>query len=267
MDAGLKGVDALAQEVQKRMPPGAEPRHLLEVISDVLFRQEMFRGTLALDNPKSLSLSAVLKDKAGTCVSLVILYLAVAERVGVRVKAAATPVHLFVRYEGPGGPLNVETLEQGRFLDDATYRRRNRMDNESVQRGIFMTLLPDSAVLAHFLSNRAVIYSKAGEHRKALKDFEQALKLYPDLVAAYYNRGLEYLRRGKFEKARADFSEAIDRHPLDAQAFNNRGLANLKLGDREAAKRDFEEALKIAPGLKEAAQNLRLLQQPEPAAP
>ncbi|MBI3448832.1 MAG: tetratricopeptide repeat protein [Acidobacteria bacterium] len=241
------------------LPRDATPRQMIDAINEELFAKAAFHGTMSLADPNSLSIPQLLKDKRGTCVTLVILYLAIAERLGLEVHAAATPVHLFVRYEGPEGIINIETLEQGRTVEDAEYRRRHKIADSSIDRGLFMRPLPRRAVIAHFLSNRGAIASREGRREDALEDFDAALELYPDLEAAYYNRGLEHLKAGDLEEAKADLTKAIELHPLDAQAFNNRGLSNLKLGNPEAARRDFEEAMRIDPGQKEARENLKLL--------
>jgi len=255
----LAEVDTLSTEVMASIDEDAGPRERLSALSNVIFKGNSFRGTMALADPRSLSLLSLLETKQGTCVSLVILYLSVAERVGLTLHAAATPVHLFVRYEGPGGVINIETLEQGRMVEDAEYRRRYRMADSSIERGLFLRPLSKKAVLAHYLSNRGAIASKEGRREDAVRDFDTALELYPDLEAAYYNRGLEHLKAEDFETARADLTKAIELHPLDAQAFNNRGLADLKLADTEAARRDFQEAIRIDPGQREAKENLKLL--------
>ncbi|MBI3450207.1 MAG: tetratricopeptide repeat protein [Acidobacteria bacterium] len=241
------------------LPPAASAKQTIDAINDLLFAKEGYHGTTALSDPNNLSIPKLLKAKRGTCVSLVILYLAIAERLGLDVYAAATPVHLFIRYEGPDGVINIETLEQGRAVEDAEYRRQHRMADSSIDRGLFMRPLTKRAVIAHFLSNRGAIASRAGQKEDALEDFDAAIELYPDLEAAYYNRGLEHLKAGEFEAARADLTTAIELHPLDAQAFNNRGLADLKLGDNAAARRDFEEAMRIDPAQKEARENLKRL--------
>jgi len=260
----LAVVDAISTQVRASVSEPASVRERLLALNGVLFRETSFRGTMALTDPRSLSLTSLLETKQGTCVSLVILYLSVAERVGLTLHAAATPVHLFVRYEGPEGVINIETLEQGRMVEDAEYRRRYRMADSSIERGLFLRPLSKKAVLAHYLSNRGAIASKEGRPEDALRDFDAALELYPDLEAAYYNRGLEHLKAEDFETARADLTKAVELHPLDAQAFNNRGLSDLKLGDAAGARRDFEEAMHIDPGQKEARENLKLLGETKP---
>jgi len=255
----LRQIDDLAERVKAALPAAASPKQTIDAINDLLFTKEGYHGTIALADPNSLSISKLLETKRGTCVSLVILYLAIAERVGLDVHAAATPIHLFVRYEDPEGIVNVETLEGGRTVEDADYRRQHRMTDSSIDRGLFMRPLTKRAVIAHFLSNRGAIASRDGRKEEALEDFDAAIELYPDLEAAYYNRGLEHLKAGELEAAKADLTKAIELHPLDAQAFNNRALAEIKLGDTAAAKRDFEAAIRIDPAQKEVRENLKRL--------
>ena len=54
--------------------------------------------------------------------------------------------------------------------------------------------------------NRANAYSSAGELQKSLADYEEALKLNPDLGAAYFYRGIVYEKMGQFEKAKSDIT-------------------------------------------------------------
>ena len=173
----LRRLDTIAARIRAVLPAGATTQESLEVVNRMLFEQEGFRGTMGLEDPRSLSIEALLDEKKGTCVSLVILYLSVLDRLGIPAEAAATPVHLFVRIESATGTLNVETLEGGRLLTEEDYRRRNRMTDGSIERGIFMKALPRAAVLAHLLSNRGVISARAGRHRRAMRDFREALNL------------------------------------------------------------------------------------------
>ena len=190
---------------------------------------------------------------------LAIVYLALAQRLGLDAHAVATPVHLFIKVKLDGHARNVELLEAGREIDDDTYRRRYKIDEASITSGVFMRELTNAEVIAHLLSNQAIALSRQGRLEDALTRYDAALELAPQLVAAWYNRGIDLMSAGRLQHALASFNRAIDLYPSDAQAHNNRGLAKLKLGDVEGARTDFERALAIEPSLTEADENLRHL--------
>ena len=97
--------------------------------------------------------------------------------------------------------------------------------------------------LALALINRGVVYDHMGQHDRAIRDFDQAVKLAPDLSLAFLNRGVAYLHKGAFDEAIRNFDEALksERHFL---AFFNRGMAYFYKGQYERAIRDFYQALK-----------------------
>lgn len=105
--------------------------------------------------------------------------------------------------------------------------------------------------------------SKKGKFQEALRYFKRAieakgLKGYR-LSAVYVNRGLTYYRMAKYKKAMADFDMAIKLVPRNPYAYNNRGLVYEKLGRRDLAIRDYRTALKIDPRLWRTKVNLERL--------
>lgn len=98
-------------------------------------------------------------------------------------------------------------------------------------------------------NNRGMAYIIRGKPEKAVRDFNQAIKLNPTYRTAYSNRGLEYAKKGKGELAIRDYTKAIELDPNYAIAYYNRALAHLRKGDRSQARRDFKQAIKLAPNL------------------
>ena len=68
-------------------------------------------------------------------------------------------------------------------------------------------------------------------------------------MEAFNNRGNAKIALGEHRDAIADYNEAIKINPKDAIAFNNRGKAKLRIGDKEGAVKDFQEANKIDPDM------------------
>lgn len=256
----LSEINAKAEAIRTGLKEETSADRILATLNAHFFGPEAFAPVTDMTALENVSLAAVLENRRGTCVGLAIVYLALAQRLGLEAHAVATPVHLLVRVRLDDRVRNVELLEAGREIDDATYRRRYRMDEASIASGVFMRDLTNAEVIAHLLANQAVALSKDGKLDEALARYDSTLELAPQLVAAWYNRGIDLMNAGRLHDSLASFDRAIALHSSDAQAHNNRGLAKMKLGDVEGARTDWMRALEIEPGMREAEANLRKLQ-------
>ena len=258
LDRLVSQVDAEVASIRPASP--ATQAHLLAALNRHFFAPEGFAALQDLTTPENTSVAAVLENRRGTCMGLAIVYLAMAERLGLAAHAVPTPVHLFIRVQLEEGPRNVELLEAGREIPDDIYRRRNKIADSSIERGVFLRDLTNDEVIAHLLSNQAIALSREGRLDDALARYDRALKMAPQLVVAWYNRGIDLMNAGRLDEAIASFDRAIDLHPNDAQAHNNRGIAKARMGDMEGARADFQRALELEPEMKEAYENLRKLE-------
>ncbi len=256
----LSQVDEESAEIRSRLSPTASAEQMLAALNRHFFGEVGFEALQDLNTVENASVAAVLDKRRGTCMGLAIVYLALSERLGLSAHAVATPIHLFMRVELPGGSRNVELLEEGREISDDFYRRRNRIADSSIERGVFLRNLTADEIVAHLLSNQAIALARDGRLDDALARYDVALRKAPLLVAAWYNRGIDLMSAGRLEEALANFDRAIDLHPNDAQAHNNRGIAKARMGDLEGARADWQSALKLEPGMREAYDNLRKLE-------
>lgn len=64
----------------------------------------------------------------------------------------------------------------------------------------------------------------------------------------YRIRALQYLAKGDYRRALADFDVAIRQMPGRAESYSGRGVAHLNLKNYRAALADFDTALKLKPG-------------------
>jgi tetratricopeptide (TPR) repeat protein len=98
------------------------------------------------------------------------------------------------------------------------------------------------------------------KNQKAIKDFNEAIRLMPDYSRAYNLRGFTKRRIGDLKGALDDFNQAIkinknwETSKLHS-AYNNRGKVKGMLGDRLGAIEDFDQAIKIYPDYAEAYKN------------
>ncbi len=69
--------------------------------------------------------------------------------------------------------------------------------------------------LAWAYYNRGVAYGNLGEYRRAIEDYDEALRLDPDYAVAYNNRGSAYSNLGEYRRAIGDFARALWLDPGD----------------------------------------------------
>jgi tetratricopeptide (TPR) repeat protein len=87
------------------------------------------------------------------------------------------------------------------------------------------------------------------EYDEAIRDYGEAIRIDPELAAAYNNRSVAYDDLGQPQRAIADYGEAIRLDPNLAQAYSNRGNLYLSLGDYQRAVQDLGEAINLDPQL------------------
>jgi len=238
---------------------GRDGDQRVELLNLFIFRELNFQVRRELENIEFLFLNNVIDQKAGYCVGLATLYIALGEQLGLPIYGVSAPGHVFVRYDDGTVRRNIELTEKGRMLPDEEYVRRYKIPEESIEQGVFLRNLTHREFQAQILNNRGVILSRQERYKEAEVDYRRALKLDPLAQTVYYNRGNDWLLRGKYRKSLKDLTRAIELNPNDAEAWNNRGVCFMKMGKEEEAKKDFEKAMSIKPGFQRAVENLKKL--------
>lgn len=102
-------IEKLTQQAFVRLPSGITRIERAERISDFLFHEERFRGNTAnFTDPRNSFLNDVLERKLGLPITLALLYVEIAQRLGVKAHGVGLPGHFIVR---------VDEGEQTIFLD------------------------------------------------------------------------------------------------------------------------------------------------------
>jgi tetratricopeptide (TPR) repeat protein len=111
------------------------------------------------------------------------------------------------------------------------------------------------------------------EHEKAYnlmleKDYQQALKIFDDLIYLFPNeanllsdRGVIFIHLNKKEEALKDFDQAVFLEDSYGYRYASRAYARDFFGDTEAAILDYEKAIKLDPEDAVSYNNIGLLQE------
>lgn len=117
VDAGLAALDALAAAARRHVPPGCRPRAAAEGLRVALGEEAGFGGTARdYDDVRSSLLHEVLRRSSGLPLTLSVLWVEVAHRLGVVAEPVALPGHVVVAV-GADQITYVDPFAGGRLLD------------------------------------------------------------------------------------------------------------------------------------------------------
>jgi tetratricopeptide (TPR) repeat protein len=96
--------------------------------------------------------------------------------------------------------------------------------------------------------NRGVLKLRRANYDAAILDFDQALRLKPDMGEGYVNRGAAAIGQHRYPDGLADLNKAIALGVDEpAKAYYNRALAYEGLEDAKAAYFDYQKAIELSP--------------------
>ena len=111
------------------------------------------------------------------------------------------------------------------------------------QKSVFTEL--DAEAMEHY--KRGYTYGIKQEFDRAIKEFNDVIKLKPNFGMAYLIRGQIYLKKGEYDKAIENYSKVIELNPNDYMAYNDRGLAYKEKGEHDKAIQDFNKTIDLNP--------------------
>jgi tetratricopeptide (TPR) repeat protein len=241
-------LDEMAQEILARLKEqGLRPNfRAIPVINHYLFEELGFRAVTNADNPDDLFLHSVLDNRKGYCLSLSVLYLSLAERIGLPLHGVVVPGHFFVRYDSRTKRFNIETTAQGANPTNEYYESKHSSPDERVN-GLYMGNLSNLQTLGCLFNNFGVVYLETGQYEAALFHLDLAVRINPMLSESKANMGNIYLRQGRFEEAIGMFKSALDINPSDPKTHYNLGHTYAQAQRFSQAESHLQETLELDP--------------------
>jgi hypothetical protein len=121
-------------------------------------------------------------NNGGTCVSMPVLYTAVARRLGYPVYLVSAKAHLFCRWHDKKNYVNCEATSQGlsTFKDSYYMQWPKPISAAEIKAGHYLKSLPSAEEFAVFLSARGHCLEDTGKTADAVASYAQALRRRPD---------------------------------------------------------------------------------------
>jgi regulator of sirC expression with transglutaminase-like and TPR domain len=182
-DEYLQRLDWYAARVQRMLPDLPETTQIIAALNYVLFIEEEFRGNdVDYYDPRNSFLNDVLDRKLGIPITLAIVYMEVAQRIGFPLFGVGMPGHFLLKhYDVAGNETFIDPFHRGDILTRADCQTRldEIYSGQMPLQPEFLHTVTRRQLLTRVLANLRNIYMDRRDFRSALVVVDLVLALHP----------------------------------------------------------------------------------------
>lgn len=217
----LRQLNHLADRLRARLPADAGKPHVISMLNHFLFRELGYAGNF--DNyydPRNSFLNDVMDRRVGIPITLSILYIEIARRVGVALQGISFPGHFLAKCVTDQGVIVLDPFNKGISLSEADLRERLGESGDSSAHSdtpLVVLLRPATPheILVRLARNLKAIYIQARDLEKAVAMSNLILCVNPIDIKELRERAALYHQLFCFRAALADFERLVE---LDVDA-------------------------------------------------
>jgi regulator of sirC expression with transglutaminase-like and TPR domain len=230
--AYLAQLDRMAAEIQASLKDGDDPPQRLAALNRYLFAENGFHGSRTQYYQAANSyFDRLLDDREGLPITLGVLYLELATRLGLKAEGVGLPGHFVVRILPPQGEAQlIDVFDAGKTLSLADARRLSIETSGVALDDSYLVALDKRAIVLRVLRNLQGIAQRQQDPEALLRYLEATVSLAPDEPSYRGMRAVVRHETGRKAAAVADLDWFLEKTPdgidLDAirelkQRFND----------------------------------------------
>ena len=209
----LARLDRLASDVKRDLAADIGAVAIIARINHILFNKEKFRGNRKnYYDPGNSFLNWVLDRKTGIPITLCLIYIEVARRLGLDVRGIGVPGHFIAALYHPAGKIYIDPFNRGeiRSVDDCLEIVRTYTGETATPDLRWLQPIGKKELLARLLRNLKVIYARQDNDVMLFKMIHWILTLQPDSPAELSERARLYEYMGNPIRAIEDWERCIE---------------------------------------------------------
>ena len=222
VDRWLEELAMLAERIRPHLANAESDLERIQVLNRILFEEEGFSGNSQnYRDPLNSFLDAVLETRKGIPITLAIVYLEVAQRLGLLSAGVGFPGHFLVKVYTESGEVIVDPF-CGQILGPGECRDRLKKlsGNEIELDPEMLKATPTREILQRVLRNLKMIYVAQKQFENALACCDRIILLSGDEPMELRDRGILYRELGCFGLALADLERYLASAPEDPQSIS-----------------------------------------------
>ena len=228
----LGDIDQLQARLRRRIPEDAPPLQKLRLLNQFFFRELSFSGNINhYYDPDNSYLNAVLRTRKGIPISLAVLWLELAQGLGLKARGVGFPGHFMVKVSLPNGqvvidPFTGHSLSREELSErlEPVRRRSGLVDEFEVPLALYLQAESSRGIIARMLRNLKEIHRNQADWGRLVAVQDRLIVLLPEAWSERRDRGLARAELGRGSEAVEDLElylaraqDALDRDLIMAR--------------------------------------------------
>ena len=219
----LSEVDELLARLRRRIPRDAAPLQTLRILNQYFFRDLSFAGNVNhYEEPDNSYIHRVLQRRRGIPITLAVLWIELAQGVGLKARGVGFPGHFVVKVKLPKGQVIIDPFT-GQSLGRAElsemlepFRPGIRPGGDEPPLGLYLQAATPREIISRMLRNLKHIHRAQADWGRMIAVQNRLITLLPDAWGEYRDRGLAHAEQGRPAKAVVDLETYLI-HTEDTQ--------------------------------------------------
>jgi len=213
----LNRLDTMALTLSSRLPRDRmSAMKTIQAVNEFLFEELHFSGNRdQYYDPRNSYLNEVLDRRTGIPITLSLIYMEIARRIGLDLWGIGLPGHFIVKYSDPHLDLYIDPYNKGLMMTagDCRLRVEALPDRTLEFQPEFLQSVAKKQILFRMLNNLKQIYSRARALEKALVVIEMMLAVSPENPWEIRDRALIFYQLKQYRLAAEDFRRYLALQP------------------------------------------------------